>query len=150
MGRRGLWSTWFGVCVLTCALAACGGSKVIEYNDPNPDAETRSPQDAPQSTVMLELDEPATGKLVSVRQRPRYRVKILTPGKLNIRLSWNNQDGLDRILVQGGTLKEIVVLDGRQKLKLNESLDVGPGFYTLELIAGPQSASYNLVASHTP
>lgn len=108
------------------------------------------PDDGPSATQAaspLEIETAVTGKLRPGGARDRYLVKVVDPGPLTVRMSWNDQDGLDRVLVQGGTLGEIMVLDGRERQEMVEVLDVGPGFYTLELVPGARAASYDLIVA---
>lgn len=110
---------------------------------PSPPLPT-SPVDPGGAAAKLEFDVPVTGEL-SLTTRHSFLLKHTSRRDVLLRLSWNDQDGLDRVLIQGGTLSEIMVIDTRERFKLEERLSLDPGFYTIELVPGARAATFNLV-----
>lgn len=125
------WLLWWG-------LAAC----IVPASPPPP--LPSAPVDPGAAAAKLEFDVPVTGEL-GPTTRHRFLLKHTSQGELLLRLSWNDQDGLDRVLVQGGTLSEIMVIDTRERFKLEKRLSLAPGFYTIELVPGSRAATFNLV-----
>ncbi len=99
------------------------------------------------SATPLDLDEAVVADLGGGRSpRHRYLVRIGAKGRLTLRMSWNDQEGVDRVLIQGGTITDAVVVDARNQLKIEPSLEIAPGYYYVEIIPGRVPVTYNLVA----
>ena len=94
------------------------------------------------TAIALKLNEGVSDKLEE--DRHRYLVKVLSEGSLKVDLSWNNQDGIDRVIFQGGRIPVRTML-ARARQKLVMETRVAPGFYYIELVPGDASTSYNLL-----
>jgi hypothetical protein len=99
----------------------------------------------------LELDSRVTGRLrAATGERERYLLKLDRDGVLQIAVSWQDQEGLDRILLQRGATAPIESLTCRGKLRVEQRLPVQSGFYYLELVPGQEDTSYDMVVTFTP
>jgi hypothetical protein len=100
----------------------------------------------PRSATSIQLNSNVSDTLSL--ERHRYMVKVADEGTLSVDLSWNNQDGLDRIIFQGGRIPVRTILaQSRQKLSVN--IRVAPGFYSVELVPGEAETTYNLLVRLT-
>jgi hypothetical protein len=94
----------------------------------------------------LRLGQRTTGHLTGPESvRPRYLVKVPEQGVLAISMSWNQQDGMDRVLIQRGVSAPLQTMECRQRLKADLRFQAEPGYYYLELVPGPEETSYDLV-----
>lgn len=91
----------------------------------------------------LDFEDHVKGRLD--RRRERYLVKVSKAGLLHVDLSWNDQEGLDRVQIQSAQTGDVETIDGRNLLEIERRLPVTPGFYYLELVPGERSMSYDLV-----
>lgn len=138
---RGLCAQWGAALVASLALAGCVNLP------PQPTYERPADQTAATS---LRLGQRVTGQVRGPGSKhPRYLFKVLQPGLVSVALSWNHQEGMDRVLIQRGvsTPQE---LDCRERLKAEYRFQAEPGYHYLELIPGPEDASYDLVVVQEP
>lgn len=140
MGVRG---AWVGAVALLVATAGLGCVTPSEGAQEAPSGQ-RAAQD-------LELDRRVTGRLrAATGERERYLLKLDRDGVLQIAVSWQDQEGLDRILLQRGATAPIESLTCRGKLRVEQRLPVQSGFYYLELVPGQEDTSYDMVVTFTP
>lgn len=129
------------VAALLLSLGALGACSAPQEADP------MTAVDPVAKAVSLELDQPITEHFDGADSpRHRYLIKVLRSGLMVINLTWNNPEGINRMVIQAGA-GEMNTVDVLTQQEITHSMGVDPGYYTLELIPGPAPVSYNLLAS---
>lgn len=134
-----LTARWLGVGLALAGLCLAAGCSSSPPPKPPPDSLHRH-------AVQLDIGVPRQGILMqpSTFGRHRYYVAIPKEGLINVQVSWNDPDGLDRVIVIGGGTMADTVL-ARDQLRVDHVKRADRGAYYIELVPGRYNTSYDIL-----